>query len=316
VVKYKYLDIRLVDFMKALRKYAEKPIIGPIIKKAMRYFVNREVDSITSHFSQFLTPRLAYTPELQQSVYKIRHQVYCDELSFLDKHKNGLETDHFDDHSIHCAIEHKPTGDFAGTVRLVYSPNESKKLPIEEFCINSISKDEVHPSDFRRDQIFEISRLAIPAHFRRRNTDKFKGSATGVINQQSYSEDELRCFPFIAIGLYLSGAALSQHEGMEHCFVMMEPRLARSLKFVGIPFKQIGPAVEYHGKRAPYYITNKILMNSLSSGFKKLLFKIEDELDPQFVAARKYKTEFPNSQPFTPEKQSFVSLSGENLFCV
>lgn len=306
--------------MKTLKKYAEKPIIGPVIKKAMQYFANREIDSITSHFSRFLTPRLAYTPELKESVYKIRHNVYCDELSFLDKHENGLETDQFDEHSLHCAIEHKPSQTFAGTVRLVYSPNESKKLPIEAYCANSINKDEVHPSDFSRDQIFEISRLAIPAHFRRRNTDRFKGSATGVINEQVYSEAELRCFPFIAIGLYLSGAALSQHEGMEHCFVMMEPRLARSLKFVGIPFKQIGPTVEYHGKRAPYYITNTILMQSLNSGFKKLLFKIEDELEEQFIAARQLKTEFPSNPPSVnsnPNRQgSFIALNGDSLFQV
>ncbi|MCU4675567.1 PEP-CTERM/exosortase system-associated acyltransferase [Catenovulum sp. 2E275] len=304
--------------MKSLRKYAEKPIIGPIIKKAMKYFVNREVDSIATHFSQFLIPRLAYTQEMQNEVFKIRHNVYCDELSFLEKHTSGLETDGFDSHSLHCAIEHKPTQSFAGTVRLVYSPNAQKKLPIEAFCINSISKDEVHPSDFPRDQIFEISRLAIPAHFRRRNTDKFKGSATGVINEQVYSEDELRCFPFIAIGLYLSAAALSQHQGMEHCFVMMEPRLARSLKFVGIPFRQIGPAVEYHGKRAPYYITNTIFMNSLSSGFKKLFFSIEDELESQFDIASTTKTEYP-AQPavqLLTQPQEFVSLTGERLFHV
>ena len=63
---------------------------------------------------------------------------------------------------------------------------------------------------------------------------------------------------------------------------MMEPRLARSLRFVGIPFQQVGPVVEYHGKRAPYYISRKLLMEGLSPGFKKMLHHIEKRIEIQF----------------------------------
>ncbi|WP_440903453.1 PEP-CTERM/exosortase system-associated acyltransferase [Catenovulum sp. SX2] len=300
--------------MRALRKLAEKPIVGPVVKAAMRYFADREVDSISSHFSQFLQPVLAYSDELKQDTYKVRYNVYCDELHFLEENQIGLETDHFDSHSLHCAIKHKQTNAYAGTVRLVCSSSPKEKLPIEEFCLNSINDDEIHPSDFSRDKICEISRLAIPAQFRRRNADKFAGAATGAINESSYSEDELRCFPFIAVGLYMSCASLAHHSGIKHCFVMMEPRLARSLRFVGIPFKQIGPTVEYHGKRAPYYISNKILMDSLSPGFKKLMYKIEDDLEGQFLAARNGGGLRHTPLNKASQANSFVSTSGESLF--
>lgn len=272
--------------MKKLRKYADKPFIGPIIKKIMNYEVSRQANKISDHFSEYLGPVVAFDKFLQTESYKIRHNVYCEELKFEEMKANGLEKDLFDSHSAHCLIRHVPSGDFAGTVRIVRSENETQLLPIEKYCISSIDDNNVHPNDFPRNEICEISRLAVPSQFRKRQTDQFKGSATGVINENVYSERELRCFPFIAVGLYLSAASICLRLGIKHCFVMMEPRLARSLRFVGIPFQQVGPVVEYHGQRAPYYISRDLLMNGLSPGFKSMLKNIDLKIDHQYKAHR------------------------------
>jgi chromosome condensin MukBEF ATPase and DNA-binding subunit MukB len=58
----------------------------------------------------------------------------------------------------------------------------------------------------------------------------------------------------------------------------MEPRLARSLDFVGIHFTQLGPVIDYHGKRAAYYVDSRELRKNLSLGYKKFLEMIEGEL--------------------------------------
>jgi len=268
--------------MKNLRKYAEKPIIGIFVKQIMNFVVSRKANQISQHFSEYLHPVVAFSGELKSESYKIRHNVYCEELKFEALKENSQETDDFDGHSTHCLIKHIPTGSYAGTVRIVRTSNSQQLLPIEKYCISSIDEKSVHPRDFPREQICEISRLAIPAQFRKRATDKFSGSATGTINEHVYSERELRCFPFIAVGLYLSAASITLHHGIQHCFVMMEPRLARSLRFVGIPFQQVGPVVEYHGQRAPYYISRKLLMEGLSPGFKKMLQNIEKRVELQF----------------------------------
>jgi N-acyl amino acid synthase of PEP-CTERM/exosortase system len=63
-----------------------------------------------------------------------------------------------------------------------------------------------------------------------------------------------------------------------HVFVMMEPRLARSLQFVGIMFKQLGQPIEFHGKRAAYYIDSRELKKTLSPGYLKLLQTVEKDL--------------------------------------
>lgn len=265
--------------MKKLKKYANKPIIGPLIKKIMDFAINREVKNVARHFSTYLYPIIAENSELSSESYKIRNEVYCEELNFLDTGQDGLEKDAFDDFSIHCLIQHIPTTRYSGTVRIVRPEKVGQTIPLLEYCADSISKDKINPADFAPHEICEISRLAVPKDFRKRQTDNFKGAATGVINQQNYSEDELRCFPFIAVGLYLSAASIVIENNIKHTFVMMEPRLARSMSFIGIQFEQIGPTVDYHGKRAPYYINPSLLMDNLSPGFQLMLKDIRKSLN-------------------------------------
>lgn len=268
--------------MNILKKYADSPIIGPIVKKTMNFFINRQANQISKHFSEYLSPVVAFGADLQEESFKIRHNVYCDELKFEQCRSNSMEVDIFDKQSTHCLIQHIPSGTYAGTIRIVRSHNEKELLPIEKYCSSSIDDEKVHPNDFPRNDICEISRLAVPEQFRKRATDRYVGSATGVINEHIYSEKELRCFPFIAVGLYLTAASVCLHQDIKHCFVMMEPRLARSLRFVGIPFEKVGPVVEYHGQRAPYYISRHLLMNGLTPGFKKMLKNIDKKVTSQF----------------------------------
>lgn len=268
--------------MKKLRKYAEKPIIGPLVKLLINFAISRQANQISKHFSEYLSAVVAINKSHKSESFKIRHKVYCEELKFEKLQPTNEELDEFDSRAFHCLIKHKPTGAFAGTVRVVTSKDPKQMLPIEKFCLSAINEKSVHPSDFPREEVCEISRLAIPKQFRKRATDKFQGSATGSLNEYNYSEKELRCFPFIAVGLYLSAASVCLNLGIKHCFVMMEPRLARSLKFVGIVFTKVGPVVEYHGKRAPYYINRKLLLSGLTPGFKSILNVIEKDVSDQF----------------------------------
>lgn len=238
-------------------------------------------ETISDHFSDYLRPVFSEKTEHKNNSFRIRHQVYCEELKFEPLDEDGLETDDFDSHSLHCLIQHKSSEMYAGTVRLITSSSPSEKLPIELYCREAIAKPELFPDNFDRNDICEISRLAVPQEFRRRKTDDFDGAAVGLINKETYSETELRCFPFIAVGLYLSATAILLSKNINHCYVMVEPRLARSMKFVGLPFEQIGPVVDYHGKRAPFYIEPKNVETNLKQDFKALLNNIDAELMKQ-----------------------------------
>lgn len=247
------------------------------VKKAWASILKiREANVICSHFTQYFTFEVASTQSLKHQAYKIRHQVYCEELAYEPVRADGHETDEFDSHSSYCLIKHFSSDLYAGTVRIVNSSSKNEeRLPIEKYCLDTVTELDYSPANFSRDEICEISRLAVPSIFRRRQKDKFPGAATGNFNPQTYSEKELRCFPFIAIGLYFSAASLALKSGKKHAYVMMEPRLARNMGFVGIKFKQIGPIVNYHGRRAPYYINADLLYGNLTSGFKTMLGRIQ-----------------------------------------
>lgn len=256
-------------------------MIGDFTKRIASMKVNHDAMNIAEHFTQFLKPEVANTNELRDEVYRIRHNVYCEELAFEKVKAEGKEQDEFDPQSIFSMIKHKPSNTYTSCVRVVKSANETELLPIEKYCIDAIQNQELHPSNFPRHEIAEISRLAVKAEFRRRKTDRFRGSAIGAINEPTYSETELRCFPFIAIGLYMAAATMSMETGVKHVYVMMEPRLARSMKFVGINFVQLGKAIDYHGLRAPYYINPSIFMENLSPGFKCLYKSIAKKISNQ-----------------------------------
>ena len=263
------------------KKLLNTPVVGDVTKKIVSMKVNHDAKNIAEHFTQFLTPEVATTPELRDEVFKIRHNVYCEELAFEQVKEEGMEKDEFDDQSIFSMIKHKPSDVYTSCVRVVQSRNENELLPLEKYCLESIQNKELHPSNFARHEICEISRLAVKADFRRRASDKYKGSATGVISETTYSETELRCFPFIAIGLYMAAATMAINTGMNHVYVMMEPRLARSMKFVGIKFIQLGEAIEYHGLRAPYYINPNIFLENLAPGFAALYQSIRSDIAEQ-----------------------------------
>lgn len=241
----------------------------------------KEANYVSSHFSSYLAPILASTDALRDEVFKIRHEVYCEELGFEPLKETGLEMDEFDAFSLHCLIMHCRSSEYAGTVRIVRPTLSNQQLPIEKYCSNSITDEKLNPSNFERSDICEVSRLAVPKQFRRRQMDNHEGAAVGTINQESYSDTELRCFPFIAVGLYFAAAALALEEEVKHAYVMMEPRLARNMGFVGIKFQQIGPVVDYHGKRAPYYINQKLLKTKLSPSFLKMLNNIRLSISKQ-----------------------------------
>lgn len=264
--------------MKHLKTLQKIPVVGGLVNIAISHLASSDASAISKHFSQFLRPELAVSEQLKREVYRLRHEVYCEELKFEAERPDQEERDNFDEHSVHCFVRHVSTGRLAGTVRLITSCNQDELLPIEKFCSHAIENKELSPANFPREDICEISRLAVLEHFRRRQVDKFAGAATGAINTADYSESELRCFPYIAICLYLAAASTAFKTNKKHAYVMMEPRLARSMAFVGIQFKQLGQPVDYHGKRAAYYINGEMFHGGLSSGYKKLLKSIEQDI--------------------------------------
>lgn len=267
--------------MNIINAPAKKIVIGPPGRRIGRSVSKKRIDPIPRHFSEFFIPMLADSSKTREEAFKIRHSVYCEELGYEELQENGLETDDFDANSLHLLIQNIATKKYAGTARIVRSANRNELLPLEKYCLHSLYADSISPDSFPRESICEISRLAVSSGFRRRASDKFDGAADGGINTGTYSEKEIRCFPFITVGLYLGIVAVCKPQGIENFFVMMEPKLARSMAFIGIKFEQIGDVIEYHGKRAPYYINYSMFYKSVSPSLMIMLENLKKELSQQ-----------------------------------
>ena len=256
------------DKMKSNEITSESTIPGPSLSQLFhRYFQIIPADS----------------PALREEVYRIRYEVYCREFKYEQAadFPDGLEYDNFDaQRSHHCLLLHRETGLLAGCVRLVTNDpaNLNAPLPFEQGCnISNLKNANIAPMIKQRSQIGEISRLAVPATFRRRRNDP--GSPIGELSIPNFSRNERRCFPHIPMGLYLAAAAIGLQMNLDGVFAMMELRLARHLRRFGIIFEQAGDIIDYHGQRAVFYISRDGLFKHLQPEIRALLDTILADLE-------------------------------------
>lgn len=191
-----------------------------------------------------------------QEAFRIRYQVFCEELGYFEPKfpAKGLEMDADDDRSLHCMVRHRPSGAPAGYVRLVCSDgtDPDSRLPLETRFGDSLFHAELHPDRMDRSRICEISRLMVHSTFRRRAGEQ--GSPLGRNESLLLSSAETRTFPLITVSLFMGVLIVGGAQGMEHGFAMMEPRLARLLQLSGFHFTQVGAVRDYYGPRATYHM--------------------------------------------------------------
>ncbi|GGW53051.1 PEP-CTERM/exosortase system-associated acyltransferase [Alishewanella tabrizica] len=204
-------------------------------------------------------------------VYRLRHRVYCEELGYEPVRPEGIEYDSFDQHSIHCFLEHRNSNTIAGTLRMIECFNDSQKLPIEHYFQGQFIRSDLHPSAFAREQIFELSRLAVAAPFRKnmqsqQNPQLSHIAAVSDLDQQAH-------FRYISAGLYLAALEEARAMQLKHAYAAIAPALARMLNRVGFQFEQISQPIELNGKRAAYYLDIDRSLQTLCNDYQ-LLFKV------------------------------------------
>jgi N-acyl amino acid synthase of PEP-CTERM/exosortase system len=229
-------------------------------------------------FHRYFDAVFAGSEELRSEVYRIRYDVYCDELRYEnpDNFPDKQETDSFDRYSLHCLLLHKPSNNFAGCVRLVQvNPHApSQPLPFERLCEGRMYEDVLAKLVPDRCKVAEISRLAVRSTFRRRRGES---SVPGGIVEERKGGSSART-PWIALGLYLGAASIGLIRGLDGVFALMEPRLARRLGSYGIRFDQVGDPVKHRGERAPFFISRAALYASLPPLVRGLMESIEKDL--------------------------------------
>lgn len=233
--------------------------------------------SLTDLFQAHFDIVHADQEHLLDKVYRIRHQVYCEELGFEPHRTSQLEHDEFDKYSIHCLLLHKASQTYVGCVRLVQADSRTPGFgfPFEQVCGKSLRWTFDSSGGTGRKRYGEISRLAVTAPFRRPRHGTH-AAHTGGAHPGAGDEEARRLFPSVALGLYLASTAMGLSKGLDGVFAMMEPRLARQLRRFGIQCQQIGEAVEHRGTRVPYFISSHSLLGNLKLECRTLLDRIQD----------------------------------------
>ena len=227
----------------------------------------------------------ALTDELRQHAYRIRHQVYCEELKFEPARDDRLEIDEYDAHSLHCLIRSVKNGNYVGCTRIVLAPpdNPLKPLPFETLCALTLDRAIVDPQQLPRNTIAEVSRLAVVSQYRLRRGEQNRPVA---INDQSFGTKDQPRFPYIPVGLYLGTIELARLHGVQILFVLTERRLAKHFSRLGVEVVQIGGAIEHRGIRAPSMLSVPKIIDGLNFIMRPLYEVIAKEVLDGLTAAR------------------------------
>jgi len=195
--------------------------------------------------------------ELRDEVFRLRYQVYCVENPFEDATDNpdGLEHDPYDERGVHCLLRHKRSQAWAGAVRLIL-PNMSE--PTQSYALQEVCQDPMisDPQRFPIAKMAEVSRFCISKDFRKRQGDWLYPQS----NEPGDGQDERRVVPNMTLGLIEGLVSMSLDNGIFYWCAVMERPLLRLLSRLGIHFDNIGPLVNYHGRRQPCIIELRAML--------------------------------------------------------
>ena len=228
-----------------------------------------DVFNLGKAFKEYFQIVPALSNELKDEVYRIRHQVYCEELAFEAPRPDRREHDEHDVHSLHLLIRYVRTDQFIGCTRIVRARPEDPHhpLPFETFCAATLDRSVVDPARLPRDTIAEISRLAVVSQFRKRKSDQ---RSPLPISDSDFGTPEQPRFPYIPVGLYLGTIELARLNGIKTLFVLTEPRLANHFRKFGVDVKTIGGPVEHRGQRIPSMMQTTGIIDNLWAIFRPL----------------------------------------------
>lgn len=228
-------------------------------------------------FRQYFEIVPVVSDALRDEVYRIRHQVYCEELGFEPVRPDKRETDDYDSHSLYLLIRSVKSGQFIGCTRIVRArPGDpAYPLPFEKTCAATLDRKIVDPARLPRDKIAEISRLAVIARFRRRKED---AKSPLPISEKDFGTPAQPRFPYIPVGLYLGTIELARLNGIETLFVLTEPRLANHFRKFGVDIQTIGGPVEHRGQRIPSMMKTNGILDNLWAVFRPLYRTIAQQV--------------------------------------
>lgn len=216
------------------------------------------MSDLVSAFDKYFEITPVNSLDLQQEFFRLRYQVYSEELRLPDfeswRFPDGFETDEYDrpNRSASALLRHRPTESLVGGIRLIFcDPDDPfKPFPIEAHIGHYFDPALIDPIQLPRRTTAEISRLILAKRFRSRGRERLysHGMDSSSFQERSNSRRE---FPHPVLGLLTALVRLSSHHGITHWCAGMEPIFNRRLRRFSAHLEPVGSLVDYHGMRQP-----------------------------------------------------------------
>lgn len=215
------------------------------------------MNDIVAAFNEYFEVIDVCSPELLRRAFQLRYQVYCIEQRApgfeASKYPTEMESDHYDRHSSHILLRHRPSGEFVGTARLILPDqlDPKKLLPTEQHT--RLDPALIDMSKVPRRHTGEISRLVVIRRFARRRDEPLRALQQGA-NLEKWDPVNKRRFPHPLLALAVGIIRMSAENNITHWLSVMEPSLNRLLSLYGLQLDPVGPIIEHHGQRGPYHV--------------------------------------------------------------
>src|SRR5687768_9556197 len=89
-----------------------------------------DIRNLGVSFKRYFEIVPATTSALRDEAYRIRHQVYCEELKYEPRRPERRERDEYDEHSLHCLIRSLKDESFVGCTRVVLARPAEPGYPL------------------------------------------------------------------------------------------------------------------------------------------------------------------------------------------
>lgn len=247
---------------------------------------SQSLDNLGASFNRYFQIVPALSESERHEVFQVRHSVYCSDLHFEAEREDGEERDEFDAQSILILLRTAGANSRpVGCCRLIRpaAGRLAEPLPFEHHCHDVLDRSKLDPALLDRGRIAEVSRLAVVSDFRRRKDEQDK--PISVSDQDFEQISGASRFPFIPVSLYLACVAVSLRVGIDHLFVLTEPRLAKHFGRIGFDIRQIGSGIEHRGLRVPSHLRPQAIADELKPMLRPLYEVVCSAIDRGYQQA-------------------------------
>jgi N-acyl amino acid synthase of PEP-CTERM/exosortase system len=209
----------------------------------------------------------ADSPILKEKAYRLRHKVYCEEHGYECPTDKGsfMESDEFDDRSLHFLLMHKVSHETVGTLRVILPHDEQpgRSFPAQQLCDHPLLQ-----FDSRALSLCEISRFCMAPRFRKRDEDgkflsAYHDQDTLEVQENGKPVTVRRRIPYPQAALLTGAFEAALNARILDCVWMVEPGHLRSLDKIGFAYRVLGPKVKRHGGVQPLVFNIKHVLDNM-----------------------------------------------------